>query len=165
MKRVLAGAVLLVMLTGCGGGGDDKKASDTTAPAPSTTATTVFDAEKAKADIAAVYTKLFNESTPVDEQVALLEHGEDYRDAINQQKASGSSKGVSVSVKSVQPSSPVLADVTFDILLNGAVVAANTKGQAKWIDGSWKVNERLFCTLLNLGNIHPDRCEQVLSAP
>jgi hypothetical protein len=61
-------------------------------------------------------------------------------------------------VKSVQFQNEQLADVNFDLLLKGAVVAPNTKGQAKYIDGKWKVNEQLFCTLLGLAGQHPAPC-------
>jgi hypothetical protein len=167
MKRVLASAALLVVLAGCGGGGgkNDAAATTTTKPVASTPPTTVFDAERARTEVTAMWTAFFSEGTPVADVVAHLENGENYPDAITQQRASGSSKGVTTVVKNVNFQNPQLADVTFDIVLNGAVVVPNTKGQAKWIDGKWKVNERLFCTLLNLGNQHPPRCEQVLSAP
>jgi hypothetical protein len=167
MKRVLAGALLLVMLGGCGGGGDKKdEASATTTTKPvSTTATTIFDAERARTEVTTMYTTFFNPATSVDDQVAHLENGAALKDAVTQNHSSGAANGLTVAVKSVQFQSPELASVNFDILLNGAVVAANTQGQAKWLDGTWKVNERLFCTLLNLGSQHPPRCEQVLSAP
>lgn len=163
MKRVLAVGVAcmaVLSLAACGGGGDDDKASATTTEAPTTTEAAPFEAAKAEADIRAAYGKLFNDQTTTDEAVKLLEDGESLRPAIEEQKKSGAAKGISTSIKSVQFQSETLADVNFDILLNGTVVAANTKGQAKFIDGSWKVNKALFCTLLGLAGQTPPACAQ-----
>ena len=160
MKRVLAVGVAclaVLSLAACGGGGDDDKASATTTEAPTTTAAP-FEAAKAEADIRAAYAKLFNDQTTTDEAVKLLEDGESLRASIEEQKKSGAAKGISTSIKSVQFQSETLAAVNFDIILNGAVVAANTKGEAKFIDGSWKVNKALFCTLLGLAGQTPPAC-------
>jgi hypothetical protein len=164
MKRVLAigvACVAVLSLAACGGGGDDDKtASATTTTEKATTTTVPFEAAKAEADIRAAYAKLFNDQSTTDEAVQLLEEGESLRSAIDEQKKSGAAKGISTNIKSVQFQSETLADVNFDILLNGAVVAANTKGQAKFIDGSWKVNKALFCTLLGLAGQTPPACAQ-----
>lgn len=164
MKRVLAvgvAFVAMVTLAACGGGGDDDTASATTTTEKATTTTTVpFEAAKAEADIRAAYAKLFNDQTTTDEAVQLLEEGESLRAAIDEQKQSGAAKGISTSIKSVQFQSETLATVNFDILLNGAAVAPNTKGEAKFIDGTWKVNKALFCTLLGLAGQTPPACAQ-----
>lgn len=164
MKRVLAVAATFAVLAACGGGGggEDQAAATTTA-APSTTATTVFDGDRAKAEITTLYTTFFNDQTPTDQQVQMLENGEALKGAIEQNRTSGAATGLSVNVKSVQLSSPLEGTVNFDILLKGAVVAPNTQGKAKWLDGRWKVDQKLFCTLLNLGNQNPPACEAVLS--
>lgn len=160
MKRVLAITVVLLALSACGGGGDDEAAdaTTTTEEPTSTTATTLFDPEKAKAEITTLYSTFFNENTPTDQAVELLEGGEDLRGAIEQQRASGAAKGISTSIKSIQFRDPTVADVKFDISLNGAVVAPNTAGEAKWLDGRWKVNKALFCTLLGLAGQTPAAC-------
>jgi hypothetical protein len=161
MKRVLAVGVALVTvlsLVACGGGDHDKaaKATTTTEEVPTTAAP--FEAEKAKADITATYTKVFSDQTSLDESVKLIEDGESLRSALEQQRASGAAKGISAIIKTIQFQSETLADVNFDLALNGNVVAANTKGQAKFIDGSWKVNKALFCTLLGLAGQTPPAC-------
>jgi hypothetical protein len=63
----------------------------------------------------------------------------------------------------VQLINPKLGQVTYDIVINGNVALANTKGNAVFVDGKWKVSQQTFCLLLNLGNIHPPACEQVLA--
>jgi hypothetical protein len=160
MKRVLAvGATLLavVSLAACGGGGDDDASSTTITEATTTTAAP-FEAGKAEADIRATWATFFNDATPTDEAVKLLEEGESLRAAIDEQKKSGAAAGLSTTIKTVQFQSETLADVNFDILLKGTVVAPNTKGQAKFIDGTWKVNKALFCTLLGLAGQTPPAC-------
>ena len=159
-QRTLAVTVVLLALAGCGGGGDDETADATTTsePTPSTTATTLFDPERAKAEITTLYSTFFNENTPTDQAVELLEKGEELRAAIDQQRASGAAKGISTSIKNIQFRDPTIADVKFDILLNGQVVAPNTAGEAKWLDGRWKVNKALFCVLLGLAGQTPPAC-------
>ena len=159
MKRVLVVAVIAMLVGACGGGGDKKDesaAATTTTVAPTTTV--VFNPETAKAEITKLYTTVFNDQTPTDTAVDLLENGPALRDAIQQQRDSGAAAGLSAQVKTIQFQSETLADVNFDLLLKGNVVAPNTKGQAKFLDGKWKVNEQLFCTLLGLANQHPAPC-------
>ena len=160
MKRVLAITIAFLALAACGGGGDDESADATTTskPSTSTTATTVFEPERAKAEITTLYTTFFNENTVTDQAVQLLEKGEELRAAIEEQRTSGAAKGVSVSVKSIQFRDPTIADVKFDIILNGTVVAPNTAGEAKWLDGRWKINKPLFCTLVGLAGQNPPAC-------
>ena len=160
MKKVLVITVALLALAACGGGGDDEAAdATTTTEAPTaTTATTVFEPEKAKADITALYTTFFNDQTTTDQAVQLLEKGEELRSAIDQQRTSGAAKGITTSITSIQFRDPSVADVKFDILLNGAVVAPNTAGEAKWLDGRWKINKQLFCTLVGLAGQNPPAC-------
>jgi ABC-type glycerol-3-phosphate transport system substrate-binding protein len=160
MKRVLAvaAAMIAVVSLGACGGGDDDKAADSPTTTAEVTTTVPFEAGKAEADIRALYAKFFTDTTTVDDAVTLLEEGESLRAALEQQKASGAAKGISSDVKTVQFQSETLADVNFDILLNGKVVAANTKGQAKFIDGKWKINKALFCTLVGLAGQNPPAC-------
>jgi hypothetical protein len=160
MKKHLAIAVVFLALAACGGGGDDESAdaTTTTEPTPATTATTVFEPEKAKADITTLYATFFNENTPTDEAVKLLEKGEELRGAIEEQRVSGAAKGISTKITSIQFRDPAIADVKFDILLKGEVVAPNTAGEAKWLDGRWKINKQLFCTLVGLAGQNPPAC-------
>jgi ABC-type glycerol-3-phosphate transport system substrate-binding protein len=163
MKRVLAvgmAFVAVVALAACGGGGDDNTASTTTTEEVTTTTAAPFEAGKAEADIRALYTNFFTETTTVDDAVKMLEDGESLRPALDEQKKSGAAKGISATVKTVQFQSETLANVNFDLSLNGAVVAANTKGEAKFIDGTWKINKALFCTLVGLAGQNPPACTQ-----
>ncbi|MDQ1373051.1 MAG: hypothetical protein QOJ09_389 [Actinomycetota bacterium] len=158
MKRVLAAAVVIVALGACGGSksNDKQAAATTTTVAPTTTAP--FNPDTAKADITTLYNTVFNDKTTTDQAVELIEDGPALRPAIDQQRTSGAANGLTANVKSIQFQSEILADVNFDILIKGAVVAPNTKGQAKFLDGRWKVNEQLFCTLLGLAGQHPTPC-------
>jgi hypothetical protein len=112
-----------------------------------------------------MWTNYFKESNTVDDAVASLENGDKYRDAILQQQQSGATKGLTVVVKDVQVVNPNLATVTYDIVINGNVALANSKGNAVKVNGDWKVSEQHFCVLLNLGNIHPPACEPILNPP
>ena len=164
MKRVLVvGAVCMVVvvsLAACGGGDDDNTAAATTTTEAPTTTAAPFEAAKAEADIRALYVNFFKDTNTVDDIVKNLEEGESLRASIEEQQKSGAAKGISANVKTVQFQSETLADVNFDLSLNGAVVAANTKGQAKFIDGAWKVNKALYCTLLGLAGQTPAPCAQ-----
>ncbi|MEY2475289.1 MAG: hypothetical protein QOG87_604 [Actinomycetota bacterium] len=164
MKRVLAvgaACVAVVSLAACGGGGDDNNAASATTTTEAVTTTAApFEAGKAEADIRALYTNFFKDTTTVDDAVKMLEEGESLRPALDEQKKSGAAKGISAAVKTVQFQSETLAAVNFDLSLNGAVVAANTKGEAKFIDGTWKINKALFCTLVGLAGQNPPACAQ-----
>jgi ABC-type glycerol-3-phosphate transport system substrate-binding protein len=159
MKRVLAAGAVLVMLAACGGGDDggDEAASTTTAK-PTTTVAAEFNADTARTEITTLYTTFFNDQTPIDQAVQMLEDGESLRSALEQQKASGAAAGLTAQVKSVQFRSETQADVVVDLLLKGSPVAPNTKGEAKFIDGRWKVNKALMCTLLGLAGQTPPAC-------
>jgi hypothetical protein len=158
MRRTLVTAVVVLTLVGaCGGGGGDDDGADA---APTTTQ---FDRAKAMTDIKDMWTTQFNAAQTVDGAVGLIENGTAYREAIQQQEDSGATSGLSVVVKDVQLTNNKLGTVTYDIVINGNVALANTKGNAVFVDGKWKVSEQHFCVLLNLGNIHPPACEKLVS--
>jgi hypothetical protein len=159
MKRVLAVTAIMMLVGACGGSksNDKQAAATTTTEAPTTTAA-AFNPDTAKAEITTLYTTVFNDKTTTDQAVDLIEDGPALRPAIEAQRTSGAANGLSAQVKTIQFQSETLADVNFDLLLKGAVVAPNTKGQAKFLAGKWKVNEQLFCTLLGLANQHPAPC-------
>jgi ABC-type glycerol-3-phosphate transport system substrate-binding protein len=155
-RRLLAAAAVLMLLAACGGGDDESDTAD------ATTTTTASPAQ-ASADITAMWTSYFKAGNPVDDAVASLENGATYRDAIIQQQQSGATNGLSVVVKDVQVINPKLGQVTYDIVINGNVALANSKGNAVFVDGKWKVSEQHFCVLLSLGGINPPACEKVLN--
>ena len=50
-------------------------------------------------------------------------------------------------------------DVTFSILLNGAVVLDALPGQAKLVDGKWLVTTKTYCQVATLGvDTIPEAC-------
>ena len=155
-RRLLAAAAVLMLLAACGGGDDESDA-------PNVTATTAASSAQARADITAMWTSYFKAGNPVDDAVASLENGATYRDAIIQQQQSGATNGLSVVVKDVQLTNETLAAVIYDIVINGNVALANSRGNAVFVDGKWKVSEQHFCVLLNLGSINPPACEKVLN--
>ena len=158
--------VAVVLLAACGGGGDDEAdtAADgpTSTAAPATAPATVFDGDRARAEVAAAWSGFFNPANTIDQAVAGLENGEQHRASLEQQRANPANQTLAVTIKNVQLANTTQADVTFDILLNGAVALADSRGQAKYLDGRWKVGEPFFCALLAAGQISDARCEQVL---
>jgi hypothetical protein len=51
-------------------------------------------------------------------------------------------------------------DVTFSILLNGAVVLDSLPGQAKLVDGKWLVTTGTYCQVATLGvDTIPEACK------
>lgn len=105
-----------------------------------------------KASISSAYARFFDEKTPVDQKVALLEGGASYRALIEESIRSGQSRDISVEVRSVTLAKDnKSAEVTFAILLGGSPVLPNAPGKAVKEGETWKVSESTFCALIQLG--------------
>jgi hypothetical protein len=161
----------VLVLAGCSDDKDDSKdsksapsasapAAQNSAPAPagSTPAggassapapgggTTLTGEEKKVADN---WEKLFNAATPIPERVALLENGDKMTGLVDTLAKSPVAAQVSAKVKTVKISGDN-ADVTFDVLLAGNPVAADSPGKAVKQDGTWKVSVTTICGLVAL---------------
>jgi hypothetical protein len=126
------------------GGGATTPGGGSSAPAPGGAA--LSGEEKKVADN---WEKLFNAATPIPDRVALLENGDKMKGLVDTLAASPVAAQVSAKVKTVKISGDN-ADVTFDVLLAGAPVAADSPGKAVKQDGTWKVSVTTICGLVAL---------------
>lgn len=147
--RVVALTLLAAaFLAACSGDGEKREAAPPTT-APST---------DPKAEITTMWSRFFVDSTPTEEKVRNLENGEAHRADIEQTLATGQTKGVTIEVKEVNVTSPTAATVSYAILLNGEPAVPSATGDAILQDGRWKVTEKVFCVLIQLGGQNPPTC-------
>src|SRR4051812_169759 len=107
--------------------------------------------------VTAAFKKFFNsKTTPADSQAA-LQHGEAFKQTLEEQAKGAYSKDSGVNVASVTGSGPVL-NVTFTLTSGGAPLLSNIKGFAVKEDGQWKVAAATFCVLLKLEGSPPPAC-------
>ncbi len=154
-------AIVLTVAIGlgaCGGGDDDGEAdaptdevddTATTAAAdePTTTTAAVVDEAADRAIIEQMTTEFFRllGTGNQEEAVPLLENGADYLDEMLH--CADLTATAEVVMKDVQFTDPDHAITTYDILLNGAVVLADSGGSAVRVDGEWLVAENTFLSL------------------
>jgi len=166
-----AAALILVAVfaAACGGGssgGATAPPSDEPSSASSTTpaavATAPADPAAAKAEIKKVWVKFFNSSTNQTVAKGLLEDGDNLGAALKlaQKEDKQTNLDRRAKVKIIKFFDATTANVTW-VLYNGTTpVLDNASGQAKFVDGQWKVSKLTFCTLVTLGNnqVAPKGC-------
>jgi len=166
-----AAALILVAVfaASCGGGssgGATAQPSDEPSSASSTTpaavATAPADPAAAKAEIKKVWVKFFNSSTNQTVAKGLLEDGDNLGAALKlaQKEDKQTNLDRRAKVKIIKFFDATTANVTW-VLYNGTTpVLDNASGQAKFVDGQWKVSKLTFCTLVTLGNnqVAPKGC-------
>jgi endonuclease/exonuclease/phosphatase family metal-dependent hydrolase len=122
-----------------------------------TTTTSTIDADadsEATAGITAAFETFFDGSQPdLSARAAVLENGEQLLPAL--QELFGQSADVaaraSARVDSIVLTGPDTADVTYSVLLDGAVALGGVAGNAVKVDGRWLVGQDTFCTIATQG--------------
>ena len=162
-------ALAALTLAGCGGGSSGggtttpsaaPSSVESTSAAPATNAPA--DPAAARAEIKKVWVKFFNSSTDQAVAKTLLEDGENLGAALKlaQKEDRETNLDRRAKVKLIKFFDATTANVTW-ILYNGTTpVLDNASGQAKLVDGEWKVSKLTFCTLVTLGNdqVAPKGC-------
>jgi len=156
------GLLLAATLAACSSGGSSSS-TPSTAPsssaASSATATPPGGSSSAAsggsaAAIAAIKTNweaFFNSATPNAKRLTLLENGDKFSAAVTAFAASPLASAVSSKVDSVTLTSPTKAAVKYDLTAAGTAVASGQTGTAVLQDGTWKVGDEVFCSLLKEG--------------
>jgi hypothetical protein len=144
--RVGVALVAMTMLAACGSD-DGDAADDTTSTTVAETTTTALDEAAATTEINGTLVDFFASlgEGDLDGAVPLLENGEDYRSRMLHCK--DLTIGASVEPKTVEFSDDATAVLTFDILINDAVVLEGAGGGAVNVDGTWLVSENTFLSL------------------
>jgi hypothetical protein len=92
--------------------------------------------------------KFFAPSTPESDRAKLLENGDKFATAIHDFASSPLAQGVSAKVTAVSAITATGATVTYDIEAAGQAMASNQSGKSVYQDGTWKVGDASFCSLL-----------------
>jgi hypothetical protein len=148
--RALLLGLALVAAAACGG---DDDTADTTTSESTTTTLSEADTKAAIETLTVDFFRLLGEQN-VDDALALLENGEAHRAEMESCKEI--TKGASVEIKTVELVDATNANMTFAILINGAVVLEEAGGSAVNVDGEWLVAEGTFQSLYDLAK---DSCE------
>ena len=151
MATVLGACALAATAAACGSSGPSHPSTPTTTPsATNTTSSSSPSTSAASAAIKANWTTFFNFKTPTSKQVALLQNGSDFTNAINGMKSNPIASGANAKVLSVTNVTPTTATVKYNVLLGTAVALPNQTGTAVYEDGTWKVGDASLCGLLGL---------------
>jgi hypothetical protein len=117
------------------------------APAASSAAASGSSTD-ATAQITTNWNKFFNSATPNSERVKLLENGSQFSSAIGAFASSPLAAAVTSKVDSVKMDSATKATVKYDLSAMGTTVANGASGSSVLQDGTWKVGDDVFCSLL-----------------
>ncbi|MHB8342597.1 MAG: hypothetical protein ACYDB7_15705 [Mycobacteriales bacterium] len=130
VAAVAAGALTAVALAGCGASG----------PSPA----------QQRAAVTTTWTTFFDPATSLATKQALLQNGAALTPAIALLARNPSAAHLGVRVHSVTVRGTT-ATVTYDILVSGHVVLANSQGTAVEVGGAWRVSQATFCALADAG--------------
>lgn len=160
--RVVAAAVLTVLLAGCGASGSSSPGTSagSTAVTPDAGPSAHLTGPVEKA-VAARFTAFFSGSTPASEKISLVERGQDFAPVINAQAGGPMSQSTTVTVSAVTLLSRTRASVRYTILLGGVPALQDQEGLALKHNGRWVVGASTFCTLLGLEQSAPPLCKKV----
>lgn len=146
-----ASAVVLaagLLVSGCGGGGN-KAASPSPTPTPSPSSPAAAAPPAVVPAVTRTWETFFSKKTPVARKMALLQNGQNMREAVNAFAHDPRMSQTTAKVTSVQPSG-TYATVHYKILLNGKPALPDAVGQAVLENGAWKVSDGTLCGLLGL---------------
>jgi hypothetical protein len=149
MRRFLATCAIVVptlLAAGCGGGDSDGE--------PASSATTGTSTSPAAAEVKKNWTAFFFYKTPRAKQISLLENGDQLGPAIKfaARLQAKQSLEQNVKVKEVSFTSEEHATVQYALRNGTTELLPAAQGDAVLVDGTWKVSQATFCTLVELGN-------------
>jgi endonuclease/exonuclease/phosphatase family metal-dependent hydrolase len=140
----------------------DRAAARRVPPTTTTTSAGVAVDRRTRRAVTAAFEGLFAPNPDPDAQLSHLERAAELRDSfIARRTAVGDlANQTSVRIDSFGRATADTVDVTFSILLNGAVVLDSLPGQAKLVDGKWLVTTGTYCQVATLGvDTIPEACK------
>jgi hypothetical protein len=169
-----AGIALTTVLTGCSSSGGNLTSSSapatTTSPATSSAPASSSPANNApptggapadaatKTAVTHAFSVFFDTKTSLTASMAVLQHGEKFRQALIAQGKNPAAKGINAKVTAVQLPSAHVAYVTYNLMSGSSPLLSGTHGYAVKDGGKWKVAAATFCGLLQLQNTAPPAC-------
>ena len=155
------GLVLVAAISACSSSSSSSSSSAASA-APSTLASSSASApasgaapaasggsSSAVAEITTNWNAFFNSATPNSKRVQLLQNGSQFASAISAFASSPLASAVTSKVDSVTLTSATAAKVKYDLSALGTTVASGATGTSVLQDGTWKVGDEVFCSLLS----------------
>ena len=149
-------ALLVSVATACAAGGGGGTSTGGVAGTQATKTSTSPAQEKQR--IRHVWTRFFSSQTSPSTKASLLQNGQQFSSAIQAQSKSPLANESAAMVSNVQLEGPRKAKVTYTITLAGKPALKHQTGTAVKQNGSWKVGDRSFCSLLQLGGKAPSAC-------
>jgi hypothetical protein len=150
VRRLVLLLFVALAVAGCGGSG--KKAVSTLEGS-----TTFGNSANDKAQIKSAYEKFFSGKTSLDQRVALLQNGAQFRSVIQAFASNPLAKNVSVAVSSVTLHGSNNAKVAYQVKFAGTSLPRQ-HGTAVRQGGVWKVGDASLCRLVSLGGSTPSAC-------
>ena len=123
--------------------------SSASVPASSAAPAASGGSSSAVAEITTNWNAFFNPATPNSKRVQLLENGSQFASAISAFASSPLASAVTSKVDSVTLTSATAAKVKYDLSALGTTVASGATGSSVLQDGTWKVGDDVFCSLLS----------------
>jgi hypothetical protein len=156
--RAVALALIAATVTACGGsssGGNPSTGqtpSGGTSSTPAAVATAPADEAAAKAEITTTWQTFLSSNTKPADAVALLENGDQLGAALKKARQEDRATGGKRSAKVTKITFTSATNANVNYVLHAAGQVLNAAGTAVLQDGTWKVSEVTFCTLVVLGN-------------
>jgi hypothetical protein len=163
----LGAAALCVALTctACGSSGSSGSkppaSSGGAARPPSAPATAASGTPADTATLAAInraYATFFSSASSTPQSQAVLQHGDKFTTALEEQAKSSYATKSSASVTSARIVAPDVAAVTFSVTSGGSVLLPDAPGYAVRTGSTWQVAAQTFCGLLELEQDAPAAC-------
>jgi hypothetical protein len=117
--------------------------------------------KKQKKKIEKNWQMFFASSTKTKKRIKLLQNGKQFKKAIKSFNNSDMAKKASAEVSNIEMNNDNTATVTYTISIGGAPVLKDKKGKAVHENGTWKVSDSAFCSLIELSGKTPSACKDV----
>jgi hypothetical protein len=161
----VAGLAVLAM-TACS---SSKSGPEASTPPSSTTGTSSGATQSGSSDAAAeaaikdAYARFFAPNTPEATSLGLLQNGHAFKAVIEAQAKTDYAKRSSAKVSTVTLLSANTAKVAYTILVDNQAMLKDQPGYALRENGTWKVAEYTFCSLLTLEGTAPPDCKSAVA--
>jgi hypothetical protein len=138
-------------------------AASTPAGTPASSGSSGSSSTSATSLIKTNWVQFFSGKTDAATKISLLENGQKFASVINAQAGTAIAAEAVATVTAVVLDSPTTASVTYNVGIGGGQGLNNQPGTAVLENGTWKVSDASFCSLLKLenGGTMPSICASI----
>lgn len=115
-------------------------------------------ATSTSATISSNWSAFFNGATSAQRKIALLQDGSKFASIIKAQASLSLARSARAKVLKVSSITKTSARVRYSIYLGNTPALTNQNGSAVYQDGTWRVSDSSFCTLLSLEGTKTPNC-------